>query len=414
MPKKNWREATLKREWITKAGALTGTKLSKLMSAMNEYDTESSMALDVIQSFGAFRDVQITVEDDVRSGERSDDVPIMRLVRIREFETRMMLQDLRIQQEDGLARNRVKDLNTLMKRHATITATIKEVSAQYKIDIRSLSKTEEEAMSVHADAVAAGLRNLQELKDNALALINELRKAQGKKGYDHRSYASSVMEAQATKWKERWLQTCKAVNSVISQHWASAEGAIRDQAATIGAPAAVANERWDLDYIGSLAKGVKGPPKQHIAFDPDKFDVDANLDAPSLSAWAITNGSTPDRDRLWGRKDPNLRRIASLQRFQETVHAALSQIPGYDADDPFELVVKADVEVEDEAYELVKSYIIELKHFTPTTLFGDFLNVDGVRGMLDDDYVPLPDYAEDLLGELTLYAIERQINLGQR
>lgn len=42
----------------------------------------------------------------------------------------------------------------------------------------------------------------------------------------------------------------------------------------------------DVTYIGSLARGYKGPPKQHVRFDPASFDVDANLDAPVLADYA--------------------------------------------------------------------------------------------------------------------------------
>jgi hypothetical protein len=417
MPKKQWREKALKQEWLTKAGALTDSKLSKLMASMDEYDTESNRALGVIESFGAFRDVEVSVDDDIRGGARCDDVPIVRLVRIREFEARMMLQDLRVQEEDGFKANgkeAAAALKSLRARLAQAGAGIKEASKEYKTDIRSLSKTEEEALAAHAKSVEAVLDALRQIKDEALALINTQRKAAGKSGVDHGTYVADCMPQQADKWKTRWLQISKAVNTVMGQQWAQAERAIRDAAVRAGAPAQAATETWDLDYIGSLAKGVKGPPKQHIAFDPDKFDVDANLSAPSLSSWALGLGSMPDRDRLWGRKDTNLKQIPALRSFQDGVHKALCKIPGYDADEEFEVVVQADVVVDDESYELVKAGIIELKKFTPGTLFTNFLKVPGVRAMLDDDDVPLPAFADDLLGELHLYASNNNLSLGTR
>jgi hypothetical protein len=412
--KKNWNEKALKEDWLCQAGTLTKTKLSKLKSGMDEFDVESARALQVIESYGAFRDTEVTVEDDMYSGERCDDVPIVRLVRIREFEARMMLQDLRRQHEDGFSRKRANpELNKLMKDHARTIADIKEASQQYKIDIRSASKSEEMALEAHKEAMTDVLERLKIIKDKALDLINELRRLDKKKGYDHAGYASNVMPEQAEFWKRRWLETSLAVNHVIDEHWSKVKTAMRDDALKAGAVDDPNEAPWHLDYIGSLAKGVKGPPKQHIAFDPDKFDVDANLTAPILSAWALARGSVPDRDRLWGRKDPNLRRIGSLQSFQNAVHLALSQIPGYDADDPFEVVVKAEVVVEDEAIELVKSYLIELKRLSPPTLFTNFLSVRGVRDMLDGNDNPRADSADDLLGELLNYASENGVNLGR-
>jgi hypothetical protein len=416
MPKK-WREQALKRDWLSKVGALTNSKLEKLMAGIDEFDTESAEALEIIESFGAFRDVEISVDDEIRSGARCDDAPVVRLVRIREFEARMMLQDLRIQEQDGFqanAREASAALNSLRARLAQATAGVKAASKQFKMDIRSLSKTEEEAFAAHKNAVEEVLKELKAIKDEALELINRQRRAAGKTGYDHGGYLGDAMPAQAEKWKQRWLQISKAVNIVMGQQWSRAEQAIRDGAVGAGAPALAATEPWELDYIGSLAKGVKGPPKQHIAFDPDKFDVDANLSAPSLSSWAMGLGSVPDRDRLWGRKDTNLQQIRALKSFQDGVHKALCEIPGYDAEEAFEVVVLADVAVDDDSYEWVKACVIELKQMTPASLFTDFLKVDGVRGMLDADDVPLPARADDLLGELLTYASGKGVNLGGR
>lgn len=425
MPKKKWREKALKREWLSQVGTLTGTKLSKLKASMDEYETESAHALELIESFGAFRDVEVSVDDEVYSGDRCDDAPVMRLVRIREFEARLMLQDLRIQEKDGFDKHRKEataKLKTLSERHARAIAAIKEASKHFKTDIRSLSKTEEEALATHKKAIDAVLEELGAVKDAALALINELLKAKGRGGYTYSQYASQAMPEQAGVWKDRWLETSKAVNQIVGAQWAKFEGSIRgDALAAIqaairdgdllpGADATVGTERWRLDYIGSLAKGVKGPPKQHIAFDPDKFDVDANLEAPSLSTWAVKKGSVADRDRLWGRKDANLRRIGALQSFQDAVHRALSDIPGYDADDPFEVVVVAEVTADDEIYEVVKEHVIALKQMAPATRFSDFLRRPGVRAMLDSDEVPRPDRAGDLLVELELYAGENRFS----
>lgn len=403
----------LEREWLSQVGTLTGTKLRKLKDNMDQYEVESAQALRLIESFGAFRDTEVSVDDEVYTGDRCDDAPVTRLVRVREFEVRMMLQDLKIQEQDGRLKPKdVQQLKQLAKRQAKAVADIKKASQQYKTDIRSLSTDEDQALKTHKEAIDEVVQALSGVKADALALINESLRARGKNGHTAENYVATIMPGQAEIWKNRWLETSKVVNKIVGEEWAKAERSIRDEAVSAGASPNAHNEPWQLDYIGSLAKGVKGPPKQHIAFDPDKFDVDANLDAPSLSSWAVGNGSVADRDRLWGRKDGNLKDIKALQRFQNAVHQALSKIPGYDADDPFEVVVTADVTIDDETYEVVKEQIIALKKMAPATRFTNFLrDHPDARDMLDDDDVPLPSMAADLLGELGLYASRNGFSL---
>ena len=93
----------------------------------------------------------------------------------------------------------------------------------------------------------------------------------------------------------------------------------------------------ELDYTGSLATGFKSPPKQQIRFDPDEYDVDANLVAPPLAKYAIAIDHLPPKhQRIIGRNTS----IEPLKQFADQAHQQLSaRAKGYDPsnDDPFDV-----------------------------------------------------------------------------
>ena len=93
-----------------------------------------------------------------------------------------------------------------------------------------------------------------------------------------------------------------------------------------------------MDYIGSLAKGYKSPPKQSVRFQPEKFDVDANLDAPPLAVYAVKKGVGIDRGKLSAQEAG----ISPIIDFEKKVHSLLLDKPGYDKDDPFSVVIDAE------------------------------------------------------------------------
>lgn len=91
----------------------------------------------------------------------------------------------------------------------------------------------------------------------------------------------------------------------------------------------------------SLAKGYKGPPKQHFRFDPTDFDVDANLYAPALAEYAVrVDGQTPDRERIFGRNTSN----RPLHDFSDKIQKELvNRIDGIEEDpnDLFDVAIYA-------------------------------------------------------------------------
>jgi Domain of unknown function (DUF4157) len=144
-------------------------------------------------------------------------------------------------------------------------------------------------------------------------------------------------------WRAEWRRAILQVNRVLDRLWPPAKTRIlvwigEQRASHPGVD--LSGNVSNIDYIGSLATGFKGPPKQHVRFNPDKFDVDANLAAPPLQKYAMTiQGAIPDRGRIFGRNVPS---ITPLIEFSDLAHAELaSRAPGYDSTDPFDVAIDA-------------------------------------------------------------------------
>ncbi|HEV2915032.1 MAG TPA: DUF4157 domain-containing protein [Pyrinomonadaceae bacterium] len=145
-------------------------------------------------------------------------------------------------------------------------------------------------------------------------------------------------------WREAWRRAILQVDSVLDRLWPPAKAEIlgwldrkRDEYPNID----LTGEVGELAYIGSLASGTKSPAKQYTRFNPQKFDVDANVEAPPLAKYAMAvDNLKPKHERIFGRATT----IDPLNRFSEATHTELvEQVPGYEdnPDDPFDVVIKA-------------------------------------------------------------------------
>jgi hypothetical protein len=76
-----------------------------------------------------------------------------------------------------------------------------------------------------------------------------------------------------------------------------------------------------------------------MRFDPEKFDVDANLQAPPLAKYAVAiEGHKPDRGRIFGRQT----NIGPLNDFSDRAQSELRvRVDGYDRTDTFDVVIPA-------------------------------------------------------------------------
>ena len=137
----------------------------------------------------------------------------------------------------------------------------------------------------------------------------------------------------------------------------------------------------ELDYIGSLATGFKGPPKQQIRFNPDKFDVDANLPAPPLAKYAIAEDHLePDRKRIFGKETS----IAPLKEFTNRTHSELSgRVKGYDKTDPFDVAIDATELPHQERNRLATERLFGLRTRLPEATYLKMIGELTAGGYLD-------------------------------
>ena len=144
-------------------------------------------------------------------------------------------------------------------------------------------------------------------------------------------------------WRTEWRAAIFAVNRILSRLWPVAKINIQTWVAVqrgIHVGEDLTGAIGDIDYIGSLATGYKGAPKQYVRFNPEKFDVDANIEAPPLSKFAMNIiGILPDRNRIFAIGAAT--HIDPLIDFCHTAGAELAAVDGYDTTDAFDVVIKA-------------------------------------------------------------------------
>lgn len=275
-------------------------------------------------------------------GHRPDDVEI--ILRFRQLYNNFDDVVWHIQQE-GLTEEVAKkwDLNS----HHQFIAEIKAENKKYKNFFRDLKHTQEEieneeiAFEEFVDERALELRRLSHSINSYLV---------AKYGdYWNRAIAKEG-------WREAWHKKVLEVNVLLDKEWKLAKPEIEAWVAKQGYRG---RGDWvgDVTYIGSLAKGYKGPPKQHVRFDPSSFDVDANLEAPPLADYAMkVKHLFPDRGRIFGK----LAEIPPLTKFCDRVEAALAKhIEGYSssADDRFDVAIIAADTLQQQAYD---GYVMRL------------------------------------------------------
>lgn len=141
-------------------------------------------------------------------------------------------------------------------------------------------------------------------------------------------------------WREKWLNSIEKSNIILLQEWSIFENPIRNFIRAHYNLPLDAIIPLNLSYIGSTATGYKGPPKQRIQFDPEHFDIDADLDASLLADYAIhTDNIQPDRNRIFARRTT----IDPLINFCAVVDNRLkNEVNGIDLYDTFDVAIKAD------------------------------------------------------------------------
>lgn len=172
-------------------------------------------------------------------------------------------------------------------------------------------------------------------------------------------------------WRKMWMDKVMVVNTLLESEWTKAKAKIVSWVIKQRLATGTINI-GDVTYIGSLARGYKGPPKQHVRFDPASFDVDANLDAPVLADYAKSKlHLKPDRGRIFGR----LTNITPLLEFCDTVEAVLSKhIEGYSSSpgDEFDVAILTDDLIQQQEYNEILERLYDIRENRPED-YGDIV-----------------------------------------
>ena len=309
---KRRKKAKAKKESLAIDMALRGARLDSeptKVEAFHEYgDTFREPDLDP--------DVDVYLE-----GRRAEDAPIVDRFRVVYNLLDSWILVLEEQRPDLLEEAEKKF--TLSRRH-TITAEVKAQTKVYKEQFRDMSNLDvfldEQDFIEFVDDRIATLQSIITTLSQWVASKNA--------GIDPKTVSAAGTEI----WRARWHQRIAMVNTLIDRLWPTAEKELErwiDKQTTIKNKLPIRK----LEYIGSLAKGYKGPPKQHVRFNPEDFDIDANLTAPSLAEYALRHDKLkPDRGRIFGRHTTIKPPIAFADRMQ----AEIKRIEGIQ-DDPHDL-----------------------------------------------------------------------------
>ncbi|MFI9046124.1 DUF4157 domain-containing protein [Streptomyces sp. NPDC053427] len=257
------------------------------------------------------------------AGARVEDAPIVD--RFRHAFNQLESWCTHLRQESPETYEAASKKYDLEMRHR-FTKEIKARTKQYKAAFRDLNNDlyAMEAEKVHFEEFVE--ERADELRDQ----LNQLSQAHARPGAGTREIHDSVTE---DTWRKIWHERITQVNIVIGSIWPEYQKALD---AWVEKNSRIRNKQpvGKLEYIGSLAKGYKGPPKQHVRYIPEDFDVDANLHAPALAEYAQrVDKLTPDRERIFGRHTSIKPLIAFADRVQKEL---VSRIDGI-ADDPNDL-----------------------------------------------------------------------------
>jgi hypothetical protein len=291
----------------------------------------------MIRRFGnRRRNLGLDPDTDPKSPHRLDDAPI--------FESFRKIYN-RLDSWNFFLRARQPDLYPefqskfkLTDRRTEWLKTLKEETKKYKDRFRNLGN--QDVGPIQRDFEDQVLRTIQpEMESLNREIAEWFREKTG--STEPIDTLIERVHAEGTElWREAWRRAILQVNRVLSRLWPPAKTRIlifvgqkraehpdKDLSGPVG----------DIDYIGSLATGFKGPPKQQIRFNPDKFDVDANLEAPPLAKYAVTvRNMVPDRGRIFGRTTD----ITPLNEFSDAAHCELqARAEGYDASEPFDVAI---------------------------------------------------------------------------
>ncbi len=183
---------------------------------------------------------------------------------------------------------------------------------------------------------------------------------------------TNVEKAGTNLWRQKWQDAIFRVNTIMMaewkihkrsiEDWLQRQNKIREQQQQEPFGGTIEN----LSYIGSTATGYKGPPKQHIRFNPKDFDVDANLNAPPLAEYAMNvDGIKPDKNRIFSRNTT----INPLKTFCDVMEQRLiKEVPGIqkDPNDKFDVAIIAQNTLEQQQLQDDQEKLWKLRKIYPS------------------------------------------------
>jgi hypothetical protein len=336
---------------------------------------------DVLRRFGRRRDPNVDPDEDPKTVLRPDDAPIFDS--FRRMYNRLDSWTFFIAGHHPELTAEFDAKFALEVKRGVWLAALKERTVTFKETFRDLRDSDpERARRAYQDAVLGGIEaeitaTVREVGDwfkdrtGSTEPIGEL--------------LQRVHDAGTELWREAWRAASLQVNRVLARLWPPAKTQILvwvGQERRKHPDVDLSGNVEELDYIGSLATGFKGPPKQHIRFNPRKFDVDANLEAPPLEKYAVAvDRLTPDRKRIFG----NDTTIVPLKDFSARTHAELvAQVTGYDAaPPPFDVAIDAAEPPGQTRVRLATERLFALREALSTARYEQLIGEITASGFLD-------------------------------
>jgi hypothetical protein len=288
----------------------------------------------MIKQFGdSRRDLNLNPDKDPKAFLRPDDAPI--IASFKGIYNRLDSWNMYIWSKHQDLFPEFESKFTLAARRDLWLRDLKEAAEKYKTEFKDLSKTD--TKKIENKYTAEVLGRIQAEIDKTNHEIAEWYK----KNTGSTETIEEIIERVHTEgtelWRADWRRAILQVNRVLARLWPPAQAAIVvwivDQRSKHPGED-LSGDVGELDYTGSLATGFKGPPKQQIRFNPEKFDVDANLEAPPLEKYAVKiNHLKPHHERIFGRQTT----IDPLNKFSDDAHTELAaRVDGYDASNPLD------------------------------------------------------------------------------
>lgn len=339
---------------------------------------------DMIARFGnRGRDLGIDPDTDPKSNLRPDDAPVIESFKRmynRLDSWTIFMRSVHPELEAEFTRTfRVE------ARRSAWLDEIKRTGDEFKARFRDIGNADPEELRTRYEQVLARIE--QEIDDLNHQIAAWYQARTGAPGTLD-EIIEDVHQQGTELWRAAWRRAILQVNRVLARLWPPAKGRLLLFVGQIRArhpDKDLSGPVGELDYLGSLASGFKGPPKQNIRFNPSSFDVDGFIEAPPLSKYCVlVLGMKPKHGNIFSRNTD----IEPLITFSDAVQVELvSKVDGYkdDPGDPFDVAIKMDDLPEQGRGKAATERLYRLRETLPTERYeamvdelraGGFLVVD--------------------------------------